>query len=213
MGFGDFPPCVPEDGAEDALGFFQRVAAEREEVCDRLTKIHDRISRDRQPSTRYRDSRRVIKFRCELGPMTGGSISSSKYGRVHMRCVAGWGVIDMRSSRTRVGSPVDSKSSSQTASSRMYMMCRDALFPVGITLRDQYPPQMTRISFNRWWITILWDEEGGASLFSWLPGRGVLIELTKMPPCLSARRMKKLRSIYIPMGCASGLIREQSEHV
>ena len=46
VGFGDVPPFVPEDGAEDALGFFQRVAAERKEVCDRLTKIHDRISRD-----------------------------------------------------------------------------------------------------------------------------------------------------------------------
>ena len=46
MGFGDVPPFVPRDGAEEALGFFQRVAAERKEVCDRLTKIHDRILRD-----------------------------------------------------------------------------------------------------------------------------------------------------------------------
>ena len=50
-------------------------------------------------------------------------------------------------------------------SSCMYTMCTDALFPVSITLSGPYPPQMTRISFNRWWITILWDEEGGASLF------------------------------------------------
>ena len=28
------------------MGFFQRTAAEQKEVCDRLTKIHDRISRD-----------------------------------------------------------------------------------------------------------------------------------------------------------------------
>ena len=46
VGFGDVPPFTPEDGAEDALGFFQRVAAERKEVCDRLTKIHDRYSQD-----------------------------------------------------------------------------------------------------------------------------------------------------------------------
>ena len=46
MGFGDVPPFVPEDGAEDAQGFFQRVAPEWTEVCDRLTKIPDRISQD-----------------------------------------------------------------------------------------------------------------------------------------------------------------------
>ena len=106
-----------------------------------------------------------------------------------------------------------SKSSSQTASSCMHMMCKDALFPVGITLSGPYPPQMTRTSFNRWWIPILWDEEGNVSLFLWLPGRGILIKLTKTPPSLSARGMRELRSIYIPMGCASGFISEQSVHV
>ena len=110
----------------------------------------------------------------------------------------------------RVGSPVDSKSSNQTASSRMYRMCRDALFPVGITLSDPYPPQMTQISFNRWWIIIFWDDIGGASLFLWLPGRGILIELTKMPPGLLARGTRELSSIYILMGCAGGFTSEPS---
>ena len=46
VGFDVVPPFVPEDGAEDALGFFQRLAAERKEVWDRLAKIRDRIPRD-----------------------------------------------------------------------------------------------------------------------------------------------------------------------
>ena len=46
VGFGDVPPFVPGDGAEDALQFFERVASERKEVWDRLTAIHDRLSRD-----------------------------------------------------------------------------------------------------------------------------------------------------------------------
>ena len=145
--------------------------------------------------------------------MTGVLISSSAYGRVRMKCVARWGVIDMMSSLMRVGSPVDSKSSNQTASSCMYRMCRDALFPVGITLSGPYPPQGTHISFNRWRITILWDEVGGASFFLWLPGRGILIELTKMPPSLLARAMRELRSVYIPTGYAGAFTSEQSEHV
>ena len=89
-------------------------------------------------------------------------------------------------------------------------MCRDALFPVGITLNDPHPPEVTHISFNRWWIIILWDEIQGASLALWLPGRGILIELTKMPPSLLARGTRESRSMYIPMGCAGGFTSELS---
>ena len=62
VGCVDAPPFVPEDGAEDALGFFQRVAAERKKVCDRLTKVHDRISRDstaKYTSQRFQEGDKV----------------------------------------------------------------------------------------------------------------------------------------------------------
>ena len=55
MGFGDVPPFVPGDGAEDALQFFERVASEGKEVRDRLTAIHDRPSRDLE--AKYRAQR------------------------------------------------------------------------------------------------------------------------------------------------------------
>ena len=78
MGFGDVPPFVPEDGAEEALGLFQHLTAERKEVCDRLTKIHDPISRDltaKYKSERFQegdkvwvrvrpDDRRFDKLKC-----------------------------------------------------------------------------------------------------------------------------------------------------
>ena len=47
------------------------------------------------------------------------------------------------------------------------MMRRDAPFPVGITPSGPYPSGTKRTSFNRWWITILWDEDGDVSLFAW----------------------------------------------
>ena len=46
VGFGDLPPFVPGDGAEDAIQFFQREAAERKAGCNSLTAIHDRLTKD-----------------------------------------------------------------------------------------------------------------------------------------------------------------------
>ena len=46
VSFWDVPPFVPADGAEDAIQFFQRMAAEHKENCDRLTAINDRLTKD-----------------------------------------------------------------------------------------------------------------------------------------------------------------------
>ena len=213
VAFGDIPPFVPEDGAGDALGLFQRVAAKRMEGCDRLTKIHDRILRDSTAKYKAQGFEEADKVwvRVRLDERRFDKLERIWQGPYEVRC---WvGVIDMRSSLMRVGSPVVSKSSNQIASSRMYRLCRDALFPVGITPSGPYPPQMTHISFNRWLIIISWDEVGGATFFLWLPGRGILIELTKIPPSLLVSGRRELRNIYIPMGCAGGFTSWQSEHL
>ena len=44
VGFGEVPPTVPGDGAEDAQQFFSRLVTERQQVKTALKRLHDKES-------------------------------------------------------------------------------------------------------------------------------------------------------------------------
>ena len=44
VGFGEVPPPVPGDGAEDAQQFFSRLVTERQQVKTALKRLHDKAS-------------------------------------------------------------------------------------------------------------------------------------------------------------------------
>ena len=46
IGFGEHPPTNPEVGCEDALQFFNRVRSEREFVSDKLSRLHERRTKE-----------------------------------------------------------------------------------------------------------------------------------------------------------------------